>query len=186
MVGNAVLFCSSHLPFRAIFCSSFILVAFAIALVPPILSYKTLYTLSPLASSHPPTPEFRTSHHSWRYCRRAQYNCSKSSVSTLTFIGPCIANIFAEYNQQDATFHKLFISVRRSTCFRRFFRPSSGAQNCTYSDRYLSDRYYHLLLAWLATDSGIGLTNTWRCMCSFELLMVDGKTVWHKQSALQK
>ena len=23
----------------------------------------------------------------------------------LTFIGPCIANIFAEYNQQDATFH---------------------------------------------------------------------------------
>jgi len=23
----------------------------------------------------------------------------------------------------------------------RFFRPSSGAQNCTYSVRYLSDRY---------------------------------------------
>ena len=45
----------------------------------------------------------------------------------LTFIGPCFANIFAEYNQQDATFHNLFISVRRSTCFRRFFRPTSGA-----------------------------------------------------------
>jgi len=45
--------------------------------------------------------------------------------SGLTFIGPCIANIFAEYNQQDATFHNLFSSVRRSTCFRRFFRPSS-------------------------------------------------------------
>jgi len=42
----------------------------------------------------------------------------------LTFIGPRIANIFAEYNQQDATFHNLFISVRRSTCFRRVFRPS--------------------------------------------------------------
>jgi len=27
----------------------------------------------------------------------------------LTFIGPCVANIFAEYNQQDATFHNLFI-----------------------------------------------------------------------------
>jgi len=26
-------------------------------------------------------------------------------------------------------FSNLFISVRRSTCFRRFFRPSSGAQN---------------------------------------------------------
>ena len=35
------------------------------------------------------------------------------------------------YNQEDATFHNLFISLRRSTCFRRFFRPSSGAQNCT-------------------------------------------------------
>jgi len=41
----------------------------------------------------------------------------------LTFIGPCVANIFAEYNQQDATFHNLFISVRRSARFRRFFHP---------------------------------------------------------------
>jgi hypothetical protein len=55
---------------------------------------------------------------------------------------------FAEYNQQDATIHNLFISVRRSTCFRRSFLPSSGAQNCTYSVRYLSDRYCYLLLAW--------------------------------------
>jgi len=45
----------------------------------------------------------------------------------LTFICPCHANIFAAYNQQDATFHNLFISVRRSTCFRRFFRPSPRA-----------------------------------------------------------
>ena len=43
----------------------------------------------------------------------------------LTSIGPCIANIFAEYNQQDATFHNFFISVRSCTCFRRYFRPSS-------------------------------------------------------------
>ena len=43
--------------------------------------------------------------------------------------------IFPEYNLQDATFLGLFISVRRSTCFRRFFRPSSAAQNCTYSAR---------------------------------------------------
>ena len=39
----------------------------------------------------------------------------------LTFTGPCIAHIFAEYNQQDVTFLNLFISVRRSTCFRLFF-----------------------------------------------------------------
>jgi len=56
--------------------------------------------------------------------------------------------IFAEYNQQDATFHNLFISVRRSTCFRRVFRPSPGAQNCTYNVRYLSDQYCYLLLTW--------------------------------------
>jgi len=42
-------------------------------------------------------------------------------VINLTFIGPCIAKIFADYNRQDATFHTLIISVRRSTCFRRFF-----------------------------------------------------------------
>jgi len=65
----------------------------------------------------------------------------------LTFIGPCIANIFQEHKQQDATFLDLFISVRRSACFRRFFLPSSGAQNCTYSVRHLSDHYCYLLLA---------------------------------------
>jgi len=46
---------------------------------------------------------------------------------------------FEEYSQQDATFNHLSISVRRSTCFIRVFLPSSGAQNCTYSFRYLSD-----------------------------------------------
>jgi len=47
-------------------------------------------------------------------------------------------------------FLKLFILVKHSTCSGRSFRPSSGAQNCTYSKRY---------------------------MCSFELLMMDEKTV---------
>jgi len=45
-------------------------------------------------------------------------------------------------------FSNLFISVRRCTCFRRFFRLSSGAQNCTYSVRYLSHQNCCLLLAW--------------------------------------
>ena len=31
----------------------------------------------------------------------------------------------------------------------------------------------------LAAGSTNGMTNTWRCMCSFELLMMDGKTVWN-------
>ena len=52
-------------------------------------------------------------------------------------------------------FSDLFISVRRSTCFRWFFRPPSGAQNCSYSVRHLSDRYCYLLLA---AGSSNGLT----------------------------
>jgi len=72
----------------------------------------------------------------------------------LTFIGPCIANIFSEYNQQDATFHDLFISVRRCTCFRRFF-PSIIRSSKLHIQRQ---------------------TNTWRCMCSLKLLMMDRKT----------
>jgi hypothetical protein len=31
----------------------------------------------------------------------------------------------------------VFISVKCSTCFRRVLRPSSGAQNCVHSIRYL-------------------------------------------------
>jgi len=31
----------------------------------------------------------------------------------------------------------------------------------------------------LAAGSSIGLTSAWRCMCSFELLMMDGKTAWN-------
>jgi len=72
----------------------------------------------------------------------------------LTFIGPCIANIFAEYNQQDATFHNLFISVKCSTRFRRSFCPSSGAQNCTYSIKYWSDKYLTLYMPFWAPDDG--------------------------------
>jgi len=33
-------------------------------------------------------------------------------------------------------FLDLVISIDCSTCFRRFLRPSSRAQNCTYSVRY--------------------------------------------------
>ena len=45
-------------------------------------------------------------------------------------------DIFPNYNEQDATFLDLFINFYRcSTSFRRFLRPSSGAQDCTYSFR---------------------------------------------------
>ena len=77
-------------------------------------------------------------------------------IYVLTFIGPCIANILAEYNQQDTKFHNFFISVRLSARFGRVFLPSSGLQNCTYILRYLSDQYLTLYV-------------------NFELLMMDEK-----------
>jgi len=87
----------------------------------------------------------------------------------LTFICQCIANIFSYCNQQDATFLNLFISIIRSTCFRRVF-PSIISSSKLH--RYLSDHCCYLLLA---ASSSNGWTNVWRCMCSFELLMMDGK-----------
>ena len=62
--------------------------------------------------------------------------------------------VFADYNQQDATFHSIFISVRRCTCFRRDFLPSSGAQNCIYSVRYELDKCLTLYVQFWAPDDG--------------------------------
>jgi hypothetical protein len=54
-----------------------------------------------------------------------------------------------KYNQQDATLHNSFISAKCSTCFRRFLRPSSGAQIYTYSIWCLlncNDKFKQLLV----------------------------------------
>ena len=45
-------------------------------------------------------------------------------------------NIITNYSQKVATFLEFIYFNRRSTCFRRFLRPSSGAHNCTYSFGY--------------------------------------------------
>ena len=50
----------------------------------------------------------------WRFSNENR----KMGLLDLTFICPYIANIFSENNQEDETLLKLFISVRRSTCFR--------------------------------------------------------------------
>ena len=39
----------------------------------------------------------------------------------------------------------LFTLEWHSTCFGRSFHPSSGVQDCTYSNRHLSNRYFCLL-----------------------------------------
>jgi len=43
-------------------------------------------------------------------------------------------------------FLKLFILVKNSACFGQSFRPSSGAQDCTYSNRHMSNKCCYLLL----------------------------------------
>jgi len=44
--------------------------------------------------------------------------------------------VITNYNQQDAMFLEFIYFYRRSTCFKRLLRPSSGADNCTYSFKY--------------------------------------------------
>ena len=62
-------------------------------------------------------------------------------------------------------FLRLLILVKCSTCFGPSFHQSSGAQNSTYGNRHMSN--------------SCCLTYACCCMCSFELLMTDGKTkIW--------
>jgi hypothetical protein len=63
----------------------------------------------------------------------------------LTFIGPRIVIYFYGKPNRCISFSDLFIAAWHSTCFVRSFRPSSGVQDCTYSNRYMSERYGYLL-----------------------------------------
>ena len=65
---------------------------------------------------------------------------NKTSLN-LTFIGPC--NVIYSYGKVHL-FLKLFILVKRSTCFGRSFHPLSGAQNCTYGNRHMSNSCCYL------------------------------------------
>jgi len=49
-------------------------------------------------------------------------------------------------------FLKLFILVKRSACFGRSFRPSSGAQNCTYGNRHMPVAVCAVLSSWWWTE----------------------------------
>ena len=76
---------------------------------------------------------------------------NENKLLRLTFTCPCIANIFLEYNQQDATILNLFISVRRSTCFRRFSVHHQEHRTAHTA----SDRYCYLLLSRPRLAAGI-------------------------------
>jgi len=66
-----------------------------------------------------------------------------------------------------------FILEQYSTCFGRSFHSSEEGENCTYSIRYISYRFCGCLLA---STQRTCMTDTWCCMYSLLLLMIDGKT----------
>jgi len=57
--------------------------------------------------------------------------------ASIVFIAPIVLKKGSKVQPKKMQrFLHLFISTNCSICFRRFLRPSSGAQNCTYSVRY--------------------------------------------------
>jgi len=65
--------------------------------------------------------------------------------TNLTFTGPCIVIYSYSTINKMHLFLKLFILVKLSTCVGRSFRPSSGAQNCTYGNRHMSNNCCYVL-----------------------------------------
>jgi len=96
----------------------------------------------------------------WRHC--VAWNVA-NWLPILTFIGPCI--VIYSYSKTNQMHHCLkFILFWSSTLhvYWWFFLPSSGVQDCTYSNRHMSNRC---------------LTYVCCCMYSLEFLMMDGKTM---------
>ena len=81
---------------------------------------------------------------------------------------------FFKYNQQDAVLYNILYYCQRSTCFRRFLRPSSGAQK-PHSIGYMSS-----LLGATASGSSKQAWHIPDAVCTvFELLMMGGETAWN-------
>ena len=77
-------------------------------------------------------------------------------------MGPYIVNVF-KHNQQDVTLHSGIYYYKHSACFRRFLRPSSGAQNCIHNIGYrqafpASYRYR----GWVGTPRNVA--SCWLCL----------------------
>jgi hypothetical protein len=70
--------------------------------------------------------------------------CTETSVDNYQICRSCdraslIYSFKYVYNQQDATLYNILYYCQCSAYFGRFFRPSSGAQNCTHSIWYRSN-----------------------------------------------
>jgi hypothetical protein len=75
-----------------------------------------------------------------------------------------------KYNQQDAMLNNLLYCCQRSTCFRRFFRPSSGAQTVHTASGMSS------LFAFTASVGDLPLPTHQLLYVQFELLMMKEKS----------
>ena len=92
-----------------------------------------------------------------------------------------------KYNQQDEALYNVLYCCQCSTCFRWFFRLSSGAQKL-YTQHLV---YVKLPLAWVswhcqlthASGSSKQALHIPNAVCTvFELLMMGGETPWNMQS----
>jgi len=71
--------------------------------------------------------------------------CDRRMLATLMYMCVCVCMMYRGVKRLNANSKPppircnvswFIYFYRRSTCFRRFLRPSSGAHNCTYSFRY--------------------------------------------------
>jgi hypothetical protein len=81
-----------------------------------------------------------------RFTRRHRISLPK------TFVGPRIVIYCCRKNQLDAPFFQIYFELTLYI-FRRSFRPSSGFQDCTYSNRHMSNGYCYLLVGKQVTVS---------------------------------
>ena len=96
------------------------------------------------------------------------YNITRSYTTHMKEI------YYFKYDQQDATLYNILYYCQCSTCFRRFLRPSSGAQKLHTQHRVCQAC---LLLPLAAAASKLGVHDA---VCAvFELLMMGGETAWN-------
>jgi len=140
-------------------CSTIILHALKCRNVTPrvnsyICLHKAAFNSMHKLTLKPPSLASRQGHCSRRSRGRAVYNTDLGHLKLGSWgpnsnSGRDIHKSFSSYSttKKMHLLLKLFILVKHSTCFRRSFRPSSGAQNCTYGNRYMSNSCCYLLLA---------------------------------------
>jgi hypothetical protein len=95
------------------------------------------------------------------------------SLMNLTFMGPCIDHVFYQEYQQDAMLYNILYYCQRCTCFRRFLRPSSGAQKTVHTALRVCQACVLLSVEEAASKLDI---YPMLCVQFFELLMMGGET----------